>query len=297
MKKRAAKTTSLILASVLMASCNMAAAGTAYADDAKDASTLTAAATDGDLGQDDSAANTPAGTAVDERDSDSPSSAKRKTETVKISAYVNQIRQRELTYKVAKKSYNKSRVKLKLKNGILTLTMLKAGKTTVTLSGKDNVDHVFKITIKKSKFKPVKMTKLKCYSNYRKYMTKAQFKKAYAKALKIVTPAGDLNKKQKLQYVTGALRDFFDKNMSYTTNKAHYNDPYGYLCLKRASCAGCARTTGLCLNILGIKFEHVNENQWSHQWCRVKVGKSYWIADPYGLYCGKEPGKRKHPYL
>lgn len=43
--------------------------------------------------------------------------------------------------------------------------------------------------------------------------------------------------------------------------------------------------------------EHVNENKYAHQWCRVKVGKKYWICDAYGLYCGSEPGKRKHPYF
>lgn len=149
----------------------------------------------------------------------------------------------------------------------------------------------------KSSFKPVAMTKLQCYKGYRKYMTTAQFKKAYKKAVKLVSPAGNLSKTEKLQYVTSTLREFFDKNMTYEAKKAHYNDPYGYLCLKRASCAGAARTTRLCLNILGIKAEHVNENKWTHQWCRVKVDKSYWIADPYGLYCGKEPGARKHPYL
>lgn len=58
-----------------------------------------------------------------------------------------------------------------------------------------------------------------------------------------------------------------------------------------------ARATGLCLNILGIDFEHVNENKYTHQWCRVKIGREYWICDAYGLYAGKEPGKRKHPYL
>ena len=291
MKKRTAAI-SWVLAATLAASGSMVMAVPALADSTTDASTIGADAAD-DSNSNDSATD---GSSADSS-SDSTTDNARQTKTTKLTAYVNQIRQTTFGYKVAKKSYDKSRVKLKLKDGVLTLTMLKAGKTTVTLTCKDNVDRVFNITIKKSRFKPVKMTKLKCYNNYRKYMTKAQFKKAYAKALKIVTPAGDLSKKQKLQYVTSALREFFDKNMSYTSNKPHYNDPYGYLCLKRASCAGCARTTGLCLNILGIKFEHVNENQWSHQWCRVKVGKSYWIADPYGLYCGKEPGKRKHPYL
>ena len=65
-----------------------------------------------------------------------------------------------------------------------------------------------------------------------------------------------------------------------------------------ASCAGCTRTTGLCLNMLGIPYEHVNENQWSHQWCRVPMPDgSYWICDAYGLYCGPEPAPYQHPYL
>lgn len=59
--------------------------------------------------------------------------------------------------------------------------------------------------------------------------------------------------------------------MSYSMSADHYNDPYGYFILGSASCAGCTRATGLCLNILGIPYEHVNENQYSHQWCRVNV--------------------------
>ena len=67
--------------------------------------------------------------------------------------------------------------------------------------------------------------------------------------------------------------------------------------LGTASCAGCARATGLCLNILGMPYEHVNENQYSHQWCRVNIDGTYWICDAYGLYCGPEPAPYMHPYL
>lgn len=178
-----------------------------------------------------------------------------------------------------------------------SLTAKKVGRATVTCTSDEGEVRVFEVSVSKSTFRPVAMRKLQCYKGYRKHMTDAQFKKAYKKALKIVMPAGDLDRKSQLQYVTSALRRYFDENMSYESKKAHYNDPYGYLCLKRASCAGAARTTRLCLNILGVRAEHVNENKWTHQWCRVKVGKSYWIADPYGMYCGKEPAKRKHPYL
>lgn len=54
---------------------------------------------------------------------------------------------------------------------------------------------------------------------------------------------------------------------------------------------------GLCLNILGIPYEHVNENQWGHQWCRVNINGTYWICDAFGLYCGPEPAPYQYPYL
>lgn len=49
--------------------------------------------------------------------------------------------------------------------------------------------------------------------------------------------------------------------------------------------------------MLGIPYEHVNENQYSHQWCRVPVGDTYWICDAYGLYSGPEPAPYQHPYF
>ena len=239
-----------------------------------------------------------AGTAVEEQapaDEQDPTQGEQ-AQTVKITAHVNQN-----LYFTKGGSWSitcdTDYVKLSKESDALVFSMRKAGSTKVLFAEKDSGEElVWDLTIEKSNFKPVPMKKLQCYKEYRKYMTEAQFKKAYNKALKLVTPAGDLSKKDQLQYVTTALRNYFMDNMSYDSSKPHYNDPYGYLCLKRASCAGATRTTGLCLNILGIKFEHVNPNKWTHQWARVKVGKSYWIADPYTGYCGKEPAKRQHPY-
>lgn len=76
--------------------------------------------------------------------------------------------------------------------------------------------------------------------------------------------------------------------MTYSMSEPHYNDPYEFFILNMASCAGSTRATGLCLNIFGIPYEHVNENQYTHQWCRVEVDGTYWISDPFGLYCGAE---------
>ena len=108
-----------------------------------------------------------------------------------------------------------------------------------------------------------------------------------------------INKEDQLYGIASALRAVVDDgSMAYSMEANHYNDPYGYFVLRTASCAGCARATALCLDILGIPYEHVNENQYSHQWCRVPMEDgSYWICDAFGLYCGPEPEPYQHPYF
>ena len=105
-----------------------------------------------------------------------------------------------------------------------------------------------------------------------------------------------LKKLERYQYFRKYMSDK-ELDAAYKKETKHYNDPYGYLVKGVASCAGCARTTGFCLNMLGIHYTHVNEGKYSHQWARVKVGNEYWICDAYGLYCGPEPAVNKHPYL
>lgn len=145
--------------------------------------------------------------------------------------------------------------------------------------------------------KLVPMKKLAKYRYFRKYMTDAQMKKAYKAASVIVKPLLGKSKEEQLTGLAEEMRKLVDSGMKYSMKAKHYNDPYGFFVRKCASCAGCARATGFCLNMLGYQYEHVNENQYSHQWARVKVGETYWIVDAYGLYVGEEPGKRKHPYL
>ena len=148
-----------------------------------------------------------------------------------------------------------------------------------------------------STFSPVPIKELANYSSLKKRMTDAEFQQAYNVALQIVTPLADKSREEQLTGITVALRNICDNGLVYSTSNAHYNDPYGYFVLGTASCAGCARATGLCLNILGMPYEHVNENQWSHQWCRVNVNGTYWICDAFGLYCGPEPAPYAHPYV
>lgn len=136
------------------------------------------------------------------------------------------------------------------------------------------------------------------YSSLKKKMTDAEFQTAYDEALKIVQPLIGLSQEEQAKGIYSALRAMADNGtVSYSEEAPHYNDAYGYLINHTASCAGSARTTGLCLNMLGMGYEHVNENQWDHQWCRVNINGTMWIVDPYGMVCAPESVPYAHPLV
>lgn len=149
----------------------------------------------------------------------------------------------------------------------------------------------------------VPIDKLANYKSLKKNMTDAEFQAAYDEALKIVQPLVGKDWNTQMVELETALRARFDV-AGYSTSAPHYNDPYGYLILGTASCAGCTRTTGLCLNMLGYTYEHVNENKWDHQWCRIYIGVEFsglqdifWICDPFADYSGPEFMPYQHPML
>ncbi|MCL1819824.1 MAG: S-layer homology domain-containing protein [Oscillospiraceae bacterium] len=134
----------------------------------------------------------------------------------------------------------------------------------------------------------------------KKGMTAAEFEQAYAIAKNIASKYAGMSRAEQLQGIYKDLRAITEVIIfsdGYTTSDPHYNDVYGFFVLNAASCAGATRAVGLCLNILDIPFEHINENQWKHQWCRVEVNGEYWICDAYGMYVGKEPAPYEHPYF
>ena len=136
------------------------------------------------------------------------------------------------------------------------------------------------------------------YNSLKKKMTNAEFQAAYNAALNIVQPLVGLSQEEQAKAIFTTLRAMADNGtVTYSETAPHYNDAYGYLVNHVASCAGSARTTGLCLNMLGMSYEHVNENQWSHQWCRVNINGVMWIVDPYGYVCAPESAPYAHPYL
>ncbi len=143
----------------------------------------------------------------------------------------------------------------------------------------------------------VPINKLANRRSLQKKMTNAEFQAAYNAASNIVTPLLGKSREEQLAGIASAIRNMADSGaVQYTTSVPHYNDPYGYFVTGVGSCAGETRAIGLCLNMLGIPYEHVNENQWSHQWCRVPMQNgTFWIVDAYGLYVGVELAPYQHP--
>ena len=148
--------------------------------------------------------------------------------------------------------------------------------------------------------KPVELVSVDSLANLSSLQAGAsgtELAQAYEAAREIVEPLADLSAEAQLYGVALAVRVITENAVEYSTSIPHYNDPYGFFILHTASCAGCTRATGLCLNMLGVSYEHVNPNQYTHQWTRIDVNGTYWICDAYGMYCGPEPAPYQHPLL
>ena len=93
-----------------------------------------------------------------------------------------------------------------------------------------------------------------------------------------VTGKNDLEKVRQAAKIVA----YYCNNSVYTNDDKDYRTPYGVLCKGVYTCSGATRTLGLVLECMGYKWEHVNENKWSHQWCKVYMdGKVGW-ADGMG---------------
>jgi len=135
-------------------------------------------------------------------------------------------------------------------------------------------------------------------ASLKKGMTAAEYAQAYTMAEKVVKDCAKpgLGKVEQLKLVLTELGNIH-ATTEHAESGAHYADIYGFFVLRRSSCAASVRAVGICCTIMGIPYEHVNENKWEHQWARVNVDGEYWCCDAdIGLAC-IEPGPYKHPWI
>ncbi len=85
----------------------------------------------------------------------------------------------------------------------------------------------------------------------------------------------------------------FCQDCKYTMKGRDYRLAYGVFIAKKYSCAGSTRAMGMVLDCMGYKWKHVNANQYTHQWCKLKMdGKTGYADAMVGI-----AGYGKHAYM
>lgn len=97
-----------------------------------------------------------------------------------------------------------------------------------------------------------------------------------------IGPGTDL---ERVSYAAGIVA-FICQNDTYTTEGSYYNKPEGVFIQRQYSCAGSTRALGLVLNYMGYSWTHINENQWTHQWCELTMDGQKGYADGMGGFAG-----------
>jgi len=129
-------------------------------------------------------------------------------------------------------------------------------------------------------------------------MTGAEFDRAYTIAYDIVWRYAGLPRQQQIEAVMTELAYIrHNSPWDYSMSERHYNDIYGFFVLNMTSCAGDVRAAGICLTILGIPYEHVNENQYTHQWVRVELDGRFVVLDVNAPFLGYESDPYRHPLI
>lgn len=99
-----------------------------------------------------------------------------------------------------------------------------------------------------------------------------------------------------LDKITAAAQEVAEycSQAKYTTEGEDYSQAYGVFVKGEYSCAGATRALGLVLDCLGYDWEHVNENQWTHQWCKITSmdGQVGWADGQIGA-----AGYGEHPFV
>lgn len=71
----------------------------------------------------------------------------------------------------------------------------------------------------------------------------------------------------------------YSKFCEYTMSGKDYRTAYGVFVKGEYSCAGSTRALGLVLTCMGYEWRHINENQYSHQWCELTINGRTLTAD------------------
>ena len=100
---------------------------------------------------------------------------------------------------------------------------------------------------------------------------------AVAKQIAYSIPAG-ISDLERVTMAAQKVSSYYIRE-NHVESGPYYNQAYGVFVAGESSCAGCTRALGLVLSLMGYSWTHVNENQYSHQWCRLTMDGQVGYAD------------------
>ena len=113
--------------------------------------------------------------------------------------------------------------------------------------------------------------------NGRLNIAKAEAKKIVSKITK--SGMSDYDKADAIcQYLFNNVSRQLDQSTeAYKTNFG--NEAYAALVLKKAACSGFCKAVTLMCDAAGLKSQHINANQWTHQWNKVYINGEWIVLD------------------
>lgn len=79
--------------------------------------------------------------------------------------------------------------------------------------------------------------------------------------------------------MAASIVSYYCQFCEYTMSGGDYRTPYGVFIKGEYSCAGATRALGMVLTCMGYSWTHINENQYSHQWCELYMDGQLGYAD------------------
>lgn len=79
--------------------------------------------------------------------------------------------------------------------------------------------------------------------------------------------------------LAASIVSYYCSFCTYTMEGKDYRTPFGVFVKGEYSCAGATRALGQVLTCMGYEWKHVNENQYTHQWCELYMDGQLGWAD------------------
>lgn len=126
-------------------------------------------------------------------------------------------------------------------------------------------------------------------SLFRNQLTDEQNAQALAVARQIANSIPtDISDLERVSMAATRVSYYYNPS-THTETGAVYSQAYGVFIAGSSSCAGCTRALGLVLTLMGYSWTHVNENQYTHQWCRLTMDGEVGYADGQVGWAGYGP--------